>query len=130
MQTVKVRIRRGGVGENQMVYPTRYNAQEVDRDGLGPLSVNQTGAYSGHIGKGGTEEWCIIILSDFLAAEYAKDVDMEIISSTAADTLMEKWRVYNEEPEETLVDPRDPARGHRKLLRKVGVIIKAVPGDR
>jgi len=130
MQAVKVRIRRGGVGENQMVYPTRYNAQEVDRDGLGPLSVNHTGAYSGHIGKGGTEEWCIIILSDFLAAEYVKDVDMQLVSPEGADVLMEEWRVYNEEPEEVPVDSRDASAGKRKSLKKTADILKAVPGDR
>ena len=126
MKAVKVRIRRGGVGENQMVYPTRYNAQEVDRDGLGPLSVNHTGAYSGHIGRGGIEEWCIIILSDFLAAEYAKDVDMELITSMQADVLMEQWRVDNDEPEEIA----DPIRGQRKTLRKMSDILARVPGGR
>ncbi len=105
MKPVKVRIRRGSVGENQMVYPSRYNAQEVDRNGLGPLGVNHTGAYSGHIGRGGTEEWCIIVLSDFLAEEYAKDADMEIITALAADALMEQWRIDNNEPEEVILDP-------------------------
>ncbi len=125
MQAVKVRIRRGRVGENQMVYPTRYNAQEVDRDGFGPLSVNHTGAYSGHIGRGGVEEWCIIILSDSLATEYAKDIDMDIVLPSEADALMEQWRIDNDEPEE-----REVAGEPRKTLRKVADILAMVPGDR
>ncbi len=100
MQAVRVRIRRGNLGENQMVYPPRYNAQEVDRNGLGPLSVNHTGAYSGHIGRGGKEEWCIIALDTDLAAEYAQSADMEIITAAEADDLMEQWRLYNNESEE------------------------------
>jgi len=105
MKVVKVRIRRGNVGENQMVYPQRYNAEEVDRNGLGPLNVNQTGAYSGHIGRGGAEEWCIILLADTLAADYAKDKDMEIITSRKADALMEQWRIDNDESDEVVRDP-------------------------
>jgi len=149
MKVVKVRIRRGDVGENQMMYPQRYNAEEVDRNGLGPLNVNQTGAYSGHIGRGGTEEWCIIVLDDALADEYAKDRDMEIISDTVADALMEQWRIDNDEPEEVIksldrinairakqgagialtaedlraLDPDDPMPGINKRLRKVVDIV-------
>jgi len=149
MKVVKVRIRRGNVGENQMMYPTRYSAEEVDRNGLGPLNVNQTGAYSGHIGRGGTEEWCIIVLEDALADEYAKDRDMEIISDTEADALMEQWRIDNDEPEEVIrdperlraisvkqaasialtaedlraLDPDDPMPGINKRLRKVVDIV-------
>ena len=105
MKIVKVRIRRGDLGEAQMVYPVRYNAQEVDRRGLGPLSVNKSGAYSGHIGRGGREEWCIIMLEDDTALQYAADPDMEIISEETADILMEQWRVDNHEPEEVVTDP-------------------------
>lgn len=105
MKFVLVRIKRGQVGEAQMVYPARYNAQEVDRNGLGPLNVNQTGAYSGHIGRGGKEEWCIILLEDALADRYAADVDMEIITPNKADEYMEQWRIEKNEPEEMITDP-------------------------
>ena len=105
MKAVKVRIRRGGPTENMMVYPARYNAQEVDRNGIGPLNVNQSGAYSGHIGNGGGEEWCIILLDDALADAYALDPDMELVLAADADTLMEQWRVEKDEPEEVVRDP-------------------------
>lgn len=107
MKVLKVRIRRGDFakGESQMMYPARYNAREVMLNGLGPLSVNQTGAYSGHIGRGGAEEWCIILLDDALADEYAAGSDMEIITAGKADALMEQWRIDNDEPEEVVRDP-------------------------
>lgn len=105
MQIVKVRIRRGGPGEDMMVYPTRYNAQEVDRYGLGPLNVMGASAYSGHIGCGGDEEWCLIVLPPTLAAEYVKDPDMVIVPAHQADALMEAWRVFKDETEEIVRDP-------------------------
>lgn len=149
MKVIKVHIRRGQLGESMMVYPARYNAQEVDRHGLGPLNVNQTGAYSGHIGRGGSEEWCIIILDDVMADEYAQDPRMEIITAAQADALMEQWRIDNDEPEEVIsdldrihairakqgagialsrddlraLDPNDRVRGITKRLRKVADIV-------
>lgn len=107
MKVVKVRIRRGDFskGESQMMYPERYNAREVMLSGLGPLSVNQSGAYSGHIGRGGSEEWCIILLDDALADEYAAAPDMEIIAAPQADALMEQWRIDNDESDEIMLDP-------------------------
>ena len=113
MKAIQVRIRRGVVGEDMMVYPSRYNAEEVDRNGIGPLNVNQSGAYSGHIGNGGSEEWCIIILDDTLADEYALDDDMSLMLAADADALMEQWRVERNESEhiirdaERLADIRD-----------------------
>ena len=105
MKCVKVHIRRGGVGEDMMVYPGRYNAQEVDRNGIGPCNVNGVGAYSKGIGKGAPEEWCYILLDDKLADEYAADPDMEIVDAATADADMEAWRVANHE---SLVVIRDP----------------------
>lgn len=102
MKVVKVRIRRGGVGEYMMVYPARYKAEEVDRFGLGPCNVNGTCAYSGNIGRGEDEEYCIVCLRDDIADQYAKDPDMEIITPQAADTLMEQWRVDNGVPAERI----------------------------
>lgn len=105
MKIVKVRIRAGGSGENQLVYPTAYDAQEVDRDGFGPTALFGTSAYSGGVGRGEDEEWCLIALSDELAATYAVDKDMEIIDPSDADTLMEQWRVDNGESEIVVDDP-------------------------
>ena len=102
---VKVRIRRGGLGENMMVYPGRYNAQEVDRRGIGPLNVMGAMAYSGHIGMGGEEEWCLIALPESLAQDYAKSLDMEIVAPEVADGLMETWRVMQGRPLEVVSDP-------------------------
>ena len=149
MKCVKVLIKRGGAGEEMMVYPNPYNAHEVDRNGVGPLGVNQSGAYSGHIGNGGSQEWCIIILDDTLATAYARDPDMEIITSIQADAFMEQWRVEKNESEEVLtnseviaairakqtanlnlsvddqraLDPDDPMPGINKRLRKVADVV-------
>ena len=145
MKCIKVLIRRGKAGEEMMVYPALYNAQEVDRNGVGPLGVNQSGAYSGHIGNGGSEEWCIIILDDALATTYAGDPGMEIVTDIQADALMEQWRVEKNESENVItdldlityiqkkqdmgtaldpdelraLDPDDAMRGINKRLRKV-----------
>ena len=103
---VRVRIHRGSVGQNQMVYPARYNAFEVDRAGIGPTSIMQGGAgYSGHIGLGGSEEWCLIVLPSALADEYALDPDMDIVTPAQADVLLETWRVLKGEPDEVVRDP-------------------------
>ncbi len=104
-RVVKVRIRRGGPGENMMVYPERYDAQEVDRRGIGPLNVMGAMAYSGHIGMGGEEEWCLITLPEGLAQEYAKDPNMTLITPDVADELMENWRKMQGRPLEIVSDP-------------------------
>lgn len=105
MKCVKVTITRGNVGEDMMKYPARYNAQEVDRNGLGSCAINQASiSYSGAISRGASQAHCIILLSDALANEYAVDPLMEIISKTTADTLMEQWRKDNRVPEETVRD--------------------------
>jgi len=120
MKIVKVRIRRGDwrKGEDQMLYPDRYDAQEVDREGLGPTMLNGTGSYSGHIGKGNAEEWCFIALPDELADEYALDKDMEIIHDLDADEDMETWRVENNEPETVITDEAVVRLANEKKSRK------------
>lgn len=105
MRIVKVRIRRGGVGEDMMVYPDVYNAQEVDRSGLGPCGINGTGAYSGGIGRGQDHEFCLVLLDDKVADKYLKDSDIVEVTGTEADTLMEQWRIDNDESEEVILDP-------------------------
>ena len=103
MKIVKVRIRRGGTNENMMVYPARYRAQEVDRNGFGPTMMGL--AYEGRIGRGANEEYCIICLEDALADIYARDPNMEVIEPDDADALMEQWRKDNGLPEEYVSDP-------------------------
>lgn len=98
MKHVKVRIQRGSAGQNQMVYPARYDSREVGRSKAGGLE------YSGGIRNGGDEEWMLVLLDDALAAEYAKDPDMEIVSDTQADALSEDWRVLRGEPVERVTD--------------------------
>ncbi len=105
MQFVKVTIRRGGLGEPMMKYPAPYNAQEVDRLGIGPTKVNLADiSYSGEMSRGGSSSFCIIMLPDTLAAAYAKSDDMEIITDIQADTLMEANRIANQVPEEIVND--------------------------
>ena len=106
MKIVKVKIRRGGVGEDMMVYPTAYNAEEVDHNGLGPTGLFGSGGYSGGIGKGQSTEYCLIVLEDALADAYALDKDMDIIDPSEADALVEQWRIDKGESEE-IVDDRD-----------------------
>lgn len=106
MKVVKVHIRRGGKGEPMMVYPSRYDAQEVDRAGIGPTNVNPASVvYSGGIGRGELEEWCYIVLPDALADEYAQDPDMEIATEAQADADMEAWRVANGVADTVIRDP-------------------------
>jgi len=99
MKIVKVKVRRGSTNEDQMVYPSRYNAAEVDRKGFGPTMLYGVGGYSGGIGRGEDYEFCLIQLEDALADEYATDNDMEIIDPADADILLEQWRTDNGESE-------------------------------
>ena len=149
MKIVKVHIRRGGKGENMMIYPSRYDAEEVDRNGIGPCGINGTGAYSGAIGRGGKDEHCLILVEDEVADYYDEDPEMEIITAKEADALMEQWRIENEESEEVVtdvariqaivakqgagiplsdedraaLDPASPVRGINKRLRPMSVIV-------
>lgn len=105
MKIVKVRIRRGdpAKGEDQLVYPARFNPAEVQRRGIG--HINGARGYSGHIGLGGDEEWTFVGLDDDLADEYALDPDMEIVTPAQADAEMEQWRLMRGEPAEFVRDP-------------------------
>lgn len=98
-KVIRVRIVRGGIGENTMKYPARYYAQEVVRRGIGPA-----GFYSGHLARGGSEAWCLVILPNDLADEYAADPDMETISAAQADMLLDEWRVLKSRPSEVVTD--------------------------
>lgn len=99
-QIVKVRIVRGET--QQLQYPKRYNAVEVDRHGLSASAFGGPCGHSGGIGMGQVEEYCLILMPDDLAAEYAADPDMEIVDAATADTLMEQWRIDQDLPEETV----------------------------
>jgi hypothetical protein len=149
MKIVKVHIRRGHKGENMMVYPALYDAEEVDRSGLGPCGINGTGAYSGAIGAGGAEEHCLILVEDEVADRYVTDPEMEVITAEEADALMEQWRLDNEESEEVVtdvtriqaiaakqaagitlsaedraaLDPTSLVRGINKRLKKMSVVV-------
>lgn len=98
---VKVRIKRGSPGQG-MQYPPRYNAQEVDSLGLGPGAIGGPLAYSGGLQYGLDHEYCYIGLPASLAAEYAQDVDMEIVDESVAETDMEAWRVERGVPDVTV----------------------------
>ena len=92
MKLVKVRIRRGGAGEDMMLYPALYNAQEVDREGVYSVGLPVQDGLSGGIGLGDAEEWCLIALNDAVADEYARDPDMEIVTEAQANVLLAEWR--------------------------------------
>jgi len=107
MKVVKVRVLRGGVYEDMMLYPDAihggpYDPYEIDRVGIGPHMSGGMCAYSGDIGKGGDHEYCIIILPDALAETYAEHSDVEIITNAEADAFMADWRVNQGMPEERL----------------------------
>jgi len=107
VKVVKVKVRRGGPGEDMMVYPDAahggpYDSNEVDRVGIGPRMSGGMCAYSGDIGKGGDYEYCLIVLPDELAETYAEHPDMEIITESEADALQADWRVTQGMPEERL----------------------------
>jgi len=98
-KVVKVTYTRGVAG---LIYPNRYNAQEVDANGTGPAAV---GIYSGELRQGMDSGHCLIILKSDLADIYAAEVGMEIVSPSVADALLEKWRKSQNLPSEVVSDP-------------------------
>jgi hypothetical protein len=109
MKIIKARIHRvtkPAPGQGRMGYPTGYNNDDVIGQGVGPGAFqNGTGAYSGGIGRGQDEEWCLFLIPDALANQYVLDADMEIVSEATADALMEQWRIDNNETETVVTDP-------------------------
>lgn len=99
MRLIKVRIKAGNInaGEDMLIYPSRYNPDEVDRQGGGTTRLNQLAvAMTGEIGRGeATEEYLYLALPDALAEEYALDPDMVIVDSTEANATMEQARINN-----------------------------------
>lgn len=92
MKLLKIRIRRGAVGEDAMIYPAAYDAQQVSREGVYAIGLPVQDALSGGIGLGDIEEWCLIALNDNVADVYALDPDMDIVTQAQADTLLAEWR--------------------------------------
>jgi hypothetical protein len=123
MKIVKVTIRREtNPNLPRMRYPARYNAKEVERFGKGPGEFqNASGAYSGGIGRGADTEYCLILLEDAVADEYATDPDMEIINAATADADMEQWRIDNNEPETTVQDSDRVQTIYAKIGAAVGM---------
>jgi hypothetical protein len=124
-KVVKVRIHRGDPtrGEHQLEYPDRYHAQEVDQRGqlIGP----RLNGYSGHIGRGGDEEWCLIVLPDELADEYARDTDMEIIPVAKADDLRERWAAISHgDIKES--DTNDYTSSERRYTQPLSEVVRGV----
>ncbi len=105
MKLLRVRITRGGTGDPAMRYPARYNAQEVDRNGMYATAIAGTTALSGGLSRGEDVEFCVIALRDELADEYALDPDMELITPEMADQLIEQWRVLRGDSEEVVDSP-------------------------
>ncbi len=92
MKILKIRIRRGDVGENMMIYPVGYSAEQVDREGVYAVGLPVQDALSGGIGLGDAQEWGLIAMNDAVAAQYDADPDMEIVTETEANTLLADWR--------------------------------------
>ena len=109
MYLLKVRVRRGdwSKDEEQYVYPSVYNAKEVDRMGMhGVQLALRAVTSSGAINRGGGEEYMIIAMPEVEALKYANDPDMMIINSIEADKLMAQWAQDNGVPDEIVRDDR------------------------
>ena len=104
MKYLKVRITRGDVrkGEHQMVYPDVYDAREVEQNKTGPI------LYPNEIGKGASEEDCVICFGDdAIADEYISQSHGDIVelSEAEVDIYMEtRWERRND-GEESVTDP-------------------------
>lgn len=104
MKYIKVKIKRGNAkkGEHQMVYPDCYDATEVQQVLVGGI------LYPNEIGRGASEEDCVMCLSsDELANEYIAESSGDIIELTEieVDTYMStRWEMRNES-EEKVSDP-------------------------
>lgn len=104
MKYLKIRITLGDrkKGEPQMVYPSVYDATEVEQVKIGPIF------YPNEIGKGSDEEDCVICFSDDLLAEdYISMSGGDITEQTEAqvDTYMAtRWEGRNGS-EELVTDP-------------------------
>ena len=110
---VKVKIVRKP-GTSKMQYPATFKAKEVAELGIVPSALSRIG-YSGGLSRGEGAGYCLIVLPNILADEYALDPDMETITVTAADILLEQWRQDKHLPEETVTNPNRIAAIQAKL---------------
>ena len=102
MKYLKIRIRRGDHrrGENQMVYPDVYDAMEVERSKFGPI------LYPNEIGKGASEEDCIICFhDDKVAKAYLKDLGIVELSEKEVDEYMATRWDQRQASQERVTDP-------------------------
>ena len=102
MKYLKIRIHRGDHrrGENQMVYPDVYDAMEVERAKFGPI------LYPNEIGKGASEEDCVICFhDDVVATEYLKDPGIVELSEAEVDEYMATRWERRQDSLERVTDP-------------------------
>lgn len=104
MKYLKIRIRRGDSkkGEHQMVYPDIYDAMEVEQVKVGPI------LYPNEIGKGASEEDCLICFGDdTIADEYIAQSKGNITQLTEAEVdgyMGTRWERRND-GEEQVTNP-------------------------
>lgn len=102
MKYLQIRIKRGdsNKGENQMVYPAIYDANEVEGVMIGSI------LYTGEIGKGADEEDCMLCVGDdFIADDYIAAGGGDIVEVTEAevDTFMvTRWEGRNDAEEQVI----------------------------
>lgn len=88
-------------GQPRMRYPRVYDADEVERNRLGPI------IYDGGLARGEDEEWALLCVRDELAEKYAKadPVNIRIISEEEAEAWLANNPQLQSMPNETVTDP-------------------------
>jgi hypothetical protein len=100
MKYVKVIVRKGTTpGMVRMIYPSIYDAQEVEANKRGPLIYNQG------IANGGDTEEMLCYLQDAVADSYALHTDCTILSEAQADAWLLTVERLQNQPEEVVTDP-------------------------
>jgi hypothetical protein len=100
MKYLKIRIRQGDVrkGEHQMVYPDVYDAMEVEQTKIGPI------LYPNEMGKGASEEDCVICFrDDATAGEYIAQSKGDIVELSEVEVdeyMMTRWERRNDGEEQ------------------------------
>lgn len=98
MKYLIVTIRRGGPFQDAMIYPTVYDAEDVDRNKRGPI------VYESALSLGEDTEECMIYINDALADQYEFDPDMRIVTETEADEWLMANRKLAGTPTERVTD--------------------------
>ena len=100
MKFVLVNITREATAKGtRMVYPSVYDAVEVEMGKRGPI------VYEGRIGAGEASEKCLIYVSDTLAAKLDTHADCSIVTQTEADTWLDQNPMLQALPSERVTDP-------------------------